>query len=93
MHYYLIFRYSAKDLAIHDHHWLFPGCSCLYFKEMETKGLGKHGHLVSCKHLYFIFINICSLDFEVDTFVHAPSFSFNKVKQIFGSKILIHRLP
>jgi hypothetical protein len=71
----------------------FPNCSSSYFKEMETKALGKRGQWTSCKHLYFVFIVICSLDSEVDTFIHASSFSFNEVKRILESEILTPYIP
>jgi hypothetical protein len=66
----------------------FPDCSCLYFKEMMTKALGKRGQWANCKHLYFIFTIICRLDAEVDDFIHAFSFSFNEVKHVLENKIL-----
>jgi hypothetical protein len=71
----------------------YPKCSCEYFKDMATKSLGKHGGWVSCKHLYFVFTIIGSLKSERDAFIHAPSFSFNEVKQILESGILAYRIP
>jgi hypothetical protein len=58
----------------------FLDCSCEYFKDMATKSLGKRRGWASCKHLYFVFIVIGSLNSERDAFIHAPSFSFNEVK-------------
>jgi hypothetical protein len=60
---------------------------------MASKSLGKRGGWVSCKHLYFVFIVIGSLKSERDAFIHAPSFSFNEVKQILESGILAYRIP
>ena len=71
----------------------FPECSCVFFKDMVAKSLGKHGKWASCKHLYFVFTVIGSLDSERDAFIHAPSFSFNEVKQILESGILAYRIP
>jgi hypothetical protein len=71
----------------------FPNCSCEYFKDMATKSLGKRGGWASCKHLYFVFTIIGSLNSERDAFIHAPSFSFNEVKQILESGILAYRIP
>jgi hypothetical protein len=71
----------------------FPECSCKYFKDMATKSLGKRGGWASCKDLYFVFIVIGSLKSERDVFIHAPSFSFNEVKQILESGILAYRIP
>ena len=68
----------------------FPTCTCPYFEEMILKYLGGRGQSASCKHMYFIFIVICGLDDEVETFLHAPSFSFNEVKQVLLSGILVY---
>jgi hypothetical protein len=66
----------------------FPECSCQYFKDMAAKSLGKRGRCANCKHLYFVFTIIGSLDSDRDAFIHAPSFSFNEVKRILESGIL-----
>jgi hypothetical protein len=66
----------------------FPECSCQYFKDMAAKSLGKHGQWANCKHLHFVFTIKGSLDSDRDAFIHAPSFSFNEVKQILKSSIL-----
>jgi hypothetical protein len=71
----------------------FPECSCAFFKDMATKSLGRRGGWASCKHLYFLFTVIGSLKSERDAFIHAPSFSFNEVKQILESGILAYRIP
>jgi hypothetical protein len=71
----------------------FPECSCEYFKDMATKSLGKRGQWTSCKHLYFVFTIIGSLNSDRDPFIHAPSFSINEVKQILESGILASRIP
>ena len=70
----------------------FPECSYQNFKDMATKSLEKHGRWASCKHLYFVFTVIGSLKFERDPFIHAPTFSFNEVKQILESGILAYRI-
>jgi hypothetical protein len=71
----------------------FPECSCEFFKDMATKSLGRYGGWASCKHLYFVYTIIGSLKSERDAFIHAPSFSFNEVKQILESGILAYRIP
>jgi hypothetical protein len=71
----------------------FPECSCEFFKDMATKSLGRCGGWASCKHLYFVYTIIGSLKSERDAFIHAPSFSFNEVKQILESGILAYRIP
>jgi hypothetical protein len=68
-------------------------CSCQYFKDMATKALGKRGQWANCKHLYFVFTVIGSLSSDRDAFIHAPSFSFNEVKQILESGIPANRIP
>ena len=68
----------------------FPSCTCPYFQEMILKSLGGRGQWAYCKHMYFIFIVICGLEGEVETFLHAPSFSFNEVKRILLSGILVY---
>jgi hypothetical protein len=59
---------------------------------MVTKALGKRSQWTNCKHLYFVFIVIGSRDFDIDAFIHAPSFSFNEVKQILESGILANHI-
>jgi hypothetical protein len=71
----------------------FPECSCEFFKDMATKSLGRRWEWASCKHLYFVFTVIGSLKSERDAFIHAPTFSFNEVKQILDSGILAYRIP
>jgi hypothetical protein len=71
----------------------FPECSCAFFKDMATQSLGRRGGWASCKHLYFVFTIIGSLKSERDAFIHAPTFSFNEVKQILESGILAYRIP
>ena len=68
----------------------FPTCTCPYFEEMILKSLGGQGQWASCKHMYFIFTVICGLDGKVETFLHTPSFSFNEVKQVLLSGILVY---
>jgi hypothetical protein len=71
----------------------FPECSCEFFKDMATKSLGRRGGWASCKHLYFVFTIIGNLKSKRDAFIHAPTFSFNEVKQILESGILAYRIP
>ena len=68
----------------------FPTCTCPYFQEMILKSLGGRGQWAYCKHLYFIFTVVCGLQGEVEPFVHAPSFSFNEVKRVLLSGILVY---
>jgi hypothetical protein len=70
----------------------FPDYSCPYFKELVTKALGKQGQWANYKHLYFIFTVIYGLNYEVDDFMYAPSFSFNEVKRVLLNRILSHQI-
>jgi hypothetical protein len=60
---------------------------------MATKSLGERRGWTSCKHLYFVFTIIGSLNLDRDPFIHAPSFSFNEVKHILESGILASCIP
>jgi hypothetical protein len=71
----------------------FPEYSCEYFKNMAAKSLDKRGQWANCKHLYFVFTVIGSLNSDRDAFIHAPSFSFNEVKQVLESGILVNHIP
>ena len=68
----------------------FPTCTCPYFEGMILKSLGGHGQWAYCKHMYFIFTVVCGLERKVETFIHAPSFSFNEVKRVLLSGILVY---
>jgi hypothetical protein len=49
----------------------FPKCSCEYFKDMAAKSLGKRGQWANCKHHYFVFTVIGSLDSDrVHSYMH-----------------------
>jgi len=66
----------------------FPNSTCPNFKEMKLKCLGKRETWANCKHLYYVFTVICNLQRASDAFIHAASFSFNKVKAVLLSGIL-----
>jgi hypothetical protein len=57
---------------------------------MAAKALGKQGQWTNWKHLYYIFIVICGLDFEVNVFIYAPIFSFNEIKLVLQARLLNH---
>jgi len=58
----------------------FLECNCPNFKEINS--LGKRESWANCKHLYYIFTVTCNLESMSDVFMHAASFSFNKVKLV-----------
>ena len=54
-------------------------CTCLIFKETMSK-FGRCGLVFKhCKHLCYVFVKVCTLDPEVNLFIHASTFSFNKI--------------
>jgi hypothetical protein len=57
-------------------------CNCAYFLDMISKFGRIQNSYLNCKHLYYVFIKVFYLDAEVNLFIHAPTFSFNKVKLI-----------
>ena len=61
----------------------FPSCTCPSFVKMMSGALGKRLQSIYCKHVYYIFRYLCKMDYKVDTFMHAPSYSCNKVMQVF----------
>ena len=65
-------------------------CTCQAFKEIISK-FGRQGFPYKhCKHLYYIFVKVCALNPEVDLFIHAPTLSFNEIRLILKTDILIH---
>ena len=60
----------------------FPSCDCPFFKDMATKSPGKRGQWINCKHMYYVFIQLCDLLPEVHHFMHAPSFSYSEIKRV-----------
>ena len=58
--------------------------SCTYpsFVKMMSGALGKRLQWIYCKHVYYIFRYLCKMDYKVDTFVHAPNYSYNEVMYI-----------
>ena len=94
---FLIHDMGVLSSLILEFHQMFNNtyheCSCEYFKDMATKSSGKRGRWASCKHLYFVFTVIGNLKSKRDAFIHAPSFSFNEIKQILKSGILAYHIP
>ena len=60
----------------------FPSCTCPSFVRMMSGALGKRLQWIYCKLVYYIFRYICKMDYKVDTFMHAPSYSYNEVMQV-----------
>jgi hypothetical protein len=68
----------------------FPECNCAYFLDMISKFGRKRNSYMNCKHLYFIFVKVSNLDADVNSFIHAPTYSFNEVKLIMEGGLLTH---
>ena len=77
---------SIYDLTISA----LPHCNCPAFKETMAK-FGRRGQpFRPCKHLYYVYVEVCKLEADHDLFIHAPTLSFNEVKTILESGILAH---
>ena len=50
--------------------------------KMMSGALGKRLQWIYCKQVYYIFRYLCEMDYKVDTFMHAPSYSYNEVMQV-----------
>jgi hypothetical protein len=67
-----------------------PECTCAAFKDMIIKFGSRRNSCLNCKHFYYIFVKVSNLDPKVNMFIHAPTFSFNKVKLILEGGLLTH---
>ena len=47
---------------------------------MICTSIGKRGMYINCKHLDYIFHYSCKLEYKNDTFIHAPTLSWEEVK-------------
>jgi hypothetical protein len=56
-------------------------CTCPDFMKMSSHALRKKGKWVYSKHLYYVFRFLCKVDYEIDKFIHAPTYTFNEVMQ------------
>jgi hypothetical protein len=65
-----------------------PECNYAYFLDMISKFSRKRNSYQNCTHLYYIFIKFSNLDADVNSFIHAPTFSFNEVKLILEGGLL-----
>ena len=66
----------------------FPECTCPDFVDMKSKSFRMKKAWVNCKHIYYIYGVIFNLNAEEDLFIHAPSLSFNEVKEILQRGVL-----
>ena len=65
-----IYRITISNLS---------SCTCPDFVRMSASSLGKKKQWVYCKHIYYVFRYLCKMDYRTETFMHAPSFSYNEV--------------
>ncbi len=61
---------------------MFPSCTCPDFINMAISAIGGRQQYVNCKHLYYLFRYFCKMNVIEDKFIHAPSYSFNELKQL-----------
>lgn len=59
---------------------MFPTCTCPDFINMVVSTIGGQQQYVNCKHLYCLYRYFCKMDVNEDKFIHALSYSFNKLK-------------
>ena len=73
---------SKKDIMYRVIIGDMPHCTCLDFTKMSSQSLEKNETWVYCKHLYYMFRFLCKVDYDSDKFIHAPTYSYNKVIQL-----------
>ena len=56
---------------------------------MNGTSIGKRSMYINCKHLYYIFGYLCKLKYKNDTFIYAPTLSWDEVKQVFVAAEII----
>lgn len=59
-----------------------PHCTYLDFTKMSTHGLGKRMEWVYYKYPNYEFRFMCKADYDIDKFIHAPTFTYNEVNQL-----------
>jgi hypothetical protein len=48
---------------------------------------------VYCKHLYYVFRFLCKVDYDIDKFIHAPSYFYNEVMRLLElSSVVFNRV-
>lgn len=57
--------------------WWYPQCTCMDFTKMSAKLWRKKW--MYCKHLHYVFICLCKVDFKNNEFIHASTSKYNKV--------------
>ena len=70
-------------------HYNFPSCVYIHYESMNNTSIGKHGMYLNCKYLYYIFYYLCKLDYKKITFMHALTFNWDEVKQMFVTARII----
>jgi hypothetical protein len=73
---------SNHDITYHVTFGNIPHCTCLDFTKMSSHALGKKGKWVYCKHFYYVFRFLYKMDYESDKFIHAPTYTYNKVMRL-----------
>ena len=60
----------------------FSTCTCPDFVTMAVSAIGGCQQYVNCKHLYYLYRYFCKMDVNKDKSIHAPSYSFTKLKEL-----------
>ena len=69
-----------------------PECNCFDYQDMFLK-FKQRGPYYNCKHIYYVYRVMCGLTRNDDLFIHAPTLSFNEIKQILLSGIVDRVTP
>jgi hypothetical protein len=70
---------SKVDIAYRITIGDIPHCTCPDFTKMSSQALGKKKKLMYCKQLHYLFRFLSKADYEIDMFIHAPTYMYNEV--------------
>ena len=70
-------------------HCNFPSYVCFHYEIMNNTSIGKRYMYINCKYLYYIFCYLCKLDYKKVMFIHAFTFNWDEIKQMFVTARII----
>ena len=73
---------SKEDNAHHVTIGDIPQCTCPNFTKMSCLTFIMKRKWMHNKHLYHVFKFLCKVDYHNDKFIHAPTYTYNKVMQL-----------
>ena len=73
---------SKEDNAHHVTIGDIPQCTCLNFTKMSCLTCIMKRKWMYNKHLYYVFKFLFKVDYDNDKFIHAPTYTYNKVMQL-----------